>query len=116
MNQPLKKLIIPENADIDICEYAFQECISLNEVIIPKHTHVIKHDAFLYSTLSKITFLNNEPYTSPFSTDISGSRIGYYKNEYGLYVKNENLIIEGYKGSTAEHYAQEHGFKFVPLD
>ena len=31
-------------------------------------------------------------------------------------VKNGYLIIKGYKNSTAEQYANEHGFKFVPLN
>ena len=98
-----------------LCEHA------LTNVIIPPNVKYIGCNAFSYSTLSKITFLNNKAYTASDGIDISESRIGYYESNnkdtcIKKYVKNENLIIEGYKGSTAEQYAQEHGFKFVPLD
>ena len=42
--------------------------------------------------------------------------IGYYTDKNGLYRKKDDMTIKGYKNSTAEQYAQEHGFKFVPLD
>ena len=94
---------------VEICTSAFYCCTSLEEITIPQNVVYIGIEAFSYNTLSKITFLNSK-------IDISESYIGYYENEDGLYIKNTNLIIEGYKGSTAEEYAQENGFTFVPLD
>lgn len=102
----LDKIIIPDSVErIGTC--AFSGCI-LTNCRIPASVLKIDLDAFDCKTLLKITLLNPE-------INLSISRIGYY-TENGLYKKNNNLIIEGFRGSTAEQYAKEHGFKFVPLD
>ena len=89
---------------------AFYDCRSLNYVVIPGTVLSINEFAFFNClSLTIITILNP-------NVNLHNLCIGYYENNDGLYMKNEKLIIKGYKGSTAEQYAQEHGFKFVPLD
>ena len=105
----LEEVFISDTVE-SIDNNAFSSCKSLKSISIPIGIHRINEDAFNYPTLSIISFLNP-------NTVIYGSYIGYYRdNEDELYKKNENLIIKGYKNSTAEHYANEHGFKFVPLN
>ena len=103
----LSHINIPEQVE-KISVGTFSGCTSLTDIIIPYNIITIENDAFEYPTLSKITILNPD-------TNIENSFIGYYK-ESGLYKKNNNLTIEGYKGSTAEKYAMEHGFNFVAID
>ena len=105
----LKKVNIPNSIPKIIRDSAFLGCTSLKEITLPESVTKIGVDAFQYHTLSKITFLNSK-------INISESRIGYYKDKNGLYRKNDNLTIEGYKDSTAEKYAKEHGFYFIALD
>ena len=105
----LKKVNIPNSIPKIIRDSAFLGCTSLKEITLPESVTKIGVDAFQYHTLSKITFLNSK-------INISESRIGYYKDKNGLYRKNDNLTIEGYKGSTAEKYAKENGFNFVIID
>ena len=79
------------------------------EVIIPENVQYIGEEAFLYKNLRKIKILNPE-------VNIEESKIGYHKDSYGLYRKNETLTVEGYKDSTAEEYAKKHDFHFITLD
>ncbi len=89
---------------------AFESCVSLTQITIPNSVIAIGNNAFRNCvSLIHITVLNP-------NTDIFDSEIGYFFDSNGLYMKNEELIIRGYKDSTAEQYAQKHGFKFVPLD
>ena len=70
----------------------------------------IEKNAFKDCNFLKIMiFLNPKTYIHELS-------IGYCINSNGLYIKNRDLTIKGYKNSTAEKYAQENGFKFVSLD
>ena len=93
----LTQINIPDSV-ISIDSRAFGECSSLLEVIIPENVQYIGEEAFLYKNLRKIKILNPE-------VNIEESKIGYHKDSYGLYRKNETLTVEGYKGSTAEEYA-----------
>ncbi|WP_406535180.1 leucine-rich repeat protein [Methanobrevibacter sp.] len=104
----LAELIIPDSITC-IGYSAFSGCSSLTEIIIPNSVTEIKNNAFENCcSITKMIFLNSK-------IDISESLIGYYKDENGLYRKN-NLTIKGYKGSTAEKYANEHDFDFVAID
>ena len=64
--------------------------------------------------------INNNPYlktiTIPASvTDIRDYAVGY--TEVALnYYKVSGFTIKGYKGTAAEEYAKENGFKFIALD
>ena len=104
----MKQLLIPHNV-LEIGEESFADCKLLTEVNIPQNIKKVGRCAFDYPTLLKIKLSNK-------NIDISESRIGYYGDENGLYRKNNNLTIEGYKGSTAQEYAKEHGFNFESID
>ena len=104
----LTQIDIPKSV-LNIESRAFGECSSLLEVTIPESVQYIGEEAFLYKNLNRINILNPK-------IDITESKIGYHKDYYGLYRKNEIMIIEGYRGSTAEEYAKEHCFNFIALD
>ena len=64
--------------------------------------------------------INNNPYlktiTIPASvTDIRDYAVGYINYDWN-YVKVSGFTIKGYKGTAAEEYAKENGFKFIALD
>ena len=104
----LNKIQLPDNG-IKIEEGAFASCSSLTQVIIPNSVTEIEENAFVdCNSLKYIVFLNQ-------NCDMSKSKIGYYKDKKGLY-KQLPIKIKGYKGSTAEEYAKEHGFNFIALD
>ena len=105
----LKEINIPKSVT-EIKDSAFKDCTSLEEITIPSSVAVIGDSAFVGCTsLKKITILNPQIY-------IYQSKVGYYIDNNNLYRKNEDMIIESFKISRSEQYAQEHGFKFVPLD
>ena len=130
------KVDIPEN--ISTIKYkAFGGCSQLKEIVLPENITFIEPDAFDYEIVKCITILN-------YYIDLSNTKLGYFIDndgigkihfinpiyhhdlskssiahsiyDKGIYRVNNNLTIKGYKGSTAEQYAQEHGFKFVSLD
>jgi hypothetical protein len=85
--------VIPDNIEY-IGKLAFLNCKKLKTVEIPKSVKTIKKYA-----------------------------LGYYSSEcsYGYdvddtYNKIKGFTIKGYKGTEAETYAKENGFKFIALD
>ena len=74
--------------------YAFRDCKSLTSVTIPSSVKSIGENAFGY-------YLKNA--------------IGYYLNSSYEYEKVAGFTIYGTKGSAAEKYAKDNGFKFVEL-
>jgi len=81
--------------------YAFDECTSLEEVIIEDGVDMLDYDAFSACTsLDKVTI---------YSEDVS---FGYDV----FYNTHPDLIIFGYAASTAETYAKNNNHLFVALD
>ena len=105
----LEQITIP-NSVIEIGSGVFSGCCSLTQIIIPNRVTEIGEKAFAdCNNLSCVVVMNP-------SLDLSKSMIDYCIDKNGLYKKKENLILKGYKNSTAEQYAQKHGFLFVSLD
>ena len=105
----LKKITISDGVT-KIGSSAFESCSSLTQVTIPESVTKIGASAFEgCNRLNNIIILNQK-------IDLFQTMIGYYTDKNGLYRKKDDMTIKGYKNSTAEQYAQEHGFKFVPLD
>jgi len=77
-------------------------------MVIPAHITKIDAQAFACSTLKEITVLNSKCYIDNFV---------YGPNEGGSqwYTFDEEVIIHGYKNSTAQVYAETHGNTFVLL-
>ena len=101
----LTQITIPDSVTT-IGNNAFYNCSSLTHIIIPDNIEYISFKLFLNcKKLRKIKILNS-------NIEIYEGGLGYYE-ENGLYMKNKNLEIQGYKNSTAEEYAQNNGFKFT---
>lgn len=127
-----------------IGNYAFYECKNLNSIDIPSSILAIGSHAFSWcENLASITIPDSvksiEDYTFSYCSSLtqvtipdSVTRIGVsaFKNckgLTGLYVLNKNCEIEsdslsgsnpviyGYKDSTAQTFADEHGFEFTPV-
>ncbi len=81
----LTAVMLPESLT-SIGEMAFFECPNLNAVMVPASVHTIEYHAFGY--------VNNQ--------------------ETWNEIKVEGFTVYGEKGSAAQIYAEENGFRFVP--
>ena len=105
----LTHIIIPDSVT-EIGSGAFAGCYALEQITIPHSVTKIGEKAFAdCNNLSCVVVMNP-------TLDLSESMIEYYFDKNGLYRKKDELILKGYKTSTAEQYAQKHGFLFVSLD
>ena len=122
------------NSIEEMGEYVFSDCIKLKSVTIPDEVTSIGEGAFLNCTSlanvtisKKVRYINNRAFmncinlksvTVPKSiVKILNYAMGYYQDtETGIYKKIDGFTIKGYKGTAAETYAKENGFKFIALD
>lgn len=96
---------IPESLEY-IGTYAFSECNSLSDIIFSPNIKIIDYKAFYNCTsLNNITILSKDV--------IINDGVFGIKSDSSV---NSERIIRGYAGSTAETYANENGFTFIPLD
>lgn len=85
---------------------AFKSCELLDNLTIPENVKNIGDNAFAdCTTLNDITVLSQDVIISA-SAFINGSEN----------FVNSDRIIRGYQNSTAEKYAHENGFQFIPLN
>jgi len=102
--EKLKKVTFEEGVEV-IEKYAFSCCTMLTNVEFPATLEKLGESAFEgCDSLREVTFKNK-------NTKIEIQSIGY--DCVGDKIKN--FTIKGYKGSTAEKYAKENGFKFIEL-
>ena len=106
----LKNVVI-ENGVTVISGWVFAHCPSLESISIPDSVTEIQAGAFFNCTsLKSITIPKSV-------TNMSNCSLGYgdYHNT-NTTEKDSNFTIKGYKGTAAEEYAKENGFKFIALD
>ena len=125
----LKKIVLPSKIK-SIEDSTFCGCRKLTSVIIPNSVTSIEDDAFTHcSSLTSITIPSSvtsiglrafwdctslKSVTIPSSVkSINDMAFGYYK--YNGYFKNKvsGFTIYGVKGTAAQKYAKNNGFKFV---
>ena len=100
------EVVIPDSVKI-IEARVFEAFRSLKSVTIPKSVEKIGADAFIScNSLGEVCILNPE-------CEIFDSEGTFHNStsDYGY-----TGIIKGYKGSTAEAYANKYDRKFVPVD
>lgn len=106
----LTEINIP-NSVTEIGAYAFTRCIGLTNITIPPDSVTsIEECAFLSCKGIKAV-------TIPASVENIGDHsFGYTVNSATReYEKYNGFTIIGYKGTAAEKYAEENGFKFIDL-
>ena len=91
----------------------FENCVNLENVTIPNTVTEIYPLAFIGCTkLKSITI----PKSVKTIVKSAGKTMGYYRDNDNNYIKIADFTIKGYKGTAAEEYAKENGFKFIALD
>ena len=107
--ESLTSVTIPDSVT-SIGYRTFGYCTSLTSVTIPNSVTSIGDYAFVgCESLTSVTIRNSV-------TSIGPSAFGiYWDEEVSDFSKVDGFTIYGYKGSTAETYAKENGFKFVEL-
>ena len=101
----LESISLP-NGLTTIGKQAFYYCKNISSVRIPASVKLIDESAFGYnSSLKEYIFLGAD-------TVITEKSIGYYYGEY----KYSGIKIYGLSGSTAETYAQDNAFNFIPIN
>lgn len=94
----LKSIDIPKSVE-KICRDAFSSCTNLTSVVIPNSVTSIGDTAFARCTSLESVIIPNSVKSI----------------EDNAFYNCTSLTIYSYAGSTAETYAQENGFNFVPL-
>ena len=98
------------NSVTNIGEYAFTRCTGLTSITIGNSVTSVGYEAFSDCTgLTSITIPESV-------TSIGGYAFGFYNDEDFVTEKVSNFTIYGHTGTTAETYANENGFTFIPLE
>ena len=82
-------------------------CEKLENLTIPSSVEGIEKCAFLdCKSLKSVTFPKTENYYY-----IDDNAFGYYEDEDFNLVKDDDFVVKCYKGTAAETYAKDNGFK-----
>ena len=109
----VRRVLLPESLKT-IDDMAFLRCEELETLTIPSQVETIGEWAFCTcSSLTDVTVLSHD-------VQLDDSALGYtgydgFELDAPL-TPIEGMIIRGYADSTAEQYAEENGFTFIPLD
>lgn len=103
--EKIEKIELPDSIK-EIADYAFLGCGSLKNIELPKNLVKLGKMAFgKCSSLQKIYFPEN-------IKSIANEELTHAFVE----IPTNQLIIYGYKGTVAQSYASEKGYKFIPLN
>ena len=91
---------------LDIGQLAF-EGNSIKSLILPERVGAISSDAFRWNSIEYARFLGYNTCLVSKLYNFSGSNSPSF---------DSSVIIQGYAGSTAEHYTEEYGNTFVNID
>ena len=106
------KSVVIENGVTTIVQAIFENCVNLENVTIPNTVTEIYPLAFIGCTkLKSITI----PRSVKTIVKSAGKTMGYYRDSDYNYIKIADFTIKGYKGTAAEEYAKENGFKFIEI-
>lgn len=106
----LKSVTLPNNIDSILYE-SFRYCKNLVSITLPKNVSSIGSSAFSYcENLEEITILNPDCRILDDDNVISN---GYDENDKKMYFDG---TIHGYKGSTAQAYAEKYGCNFEAIE
>lgn len=100
----LESIDLPQSLN-SIEEYAFINTLLKNVVIPDSVSYIGKFAFYRCPTLKEIVILNPDCEIYDADTTITSMDSFGYRG-----------VIKGYKGSTAEVYANKYGYTFVPLD
>lgn len=104
----LKSITIPESVT-SIGGGAFANCQGIKSITIPRSVGSILENTFFYCrNIEEITILDPDCYIHP--------QLGLKHKDDDDYDSGYDGVIRGYKGSTAQEYAEANGYKFVALD
>lgn len=120
--EKIMELILPDCIKI-IEDYTFRNCESLTKINIPQSTTRIGYNAFCRCLkLNELVFYQNIEvlsFSTSFQDCIGLKRITVLGNKTHFTSVWETSHIEevfGYINSTAEKFAEENSFVFIPLD
>ena len=106
------KSVVIENGVTTIVQAIFENCVNLESVTIPNTVTEIYPLAFMGCTkLKSITI----PKSVKTIVKTAGKAMGYYRDSDNNYIKIADFTIKGYRGTAAEEYAKDNGFKFIEI-
>jgi hypothetical protein len=114
----IKEIVLPKGLK-KINAYTFARCRKLKNVVIPDNIEYIGKSAFFNCKKLKTVEIPKsvktiKKYALGYYSDYSDY---YYECDYDdAHKKVKGFTIKGYKGTEAETYAKENGFKFIALD
>jgi hypothetical protein len=125
----LTEATIPSSVK-SIGAWAFYNCINLKRISIPSSIQNIGHHAFDSCRLTGVTIPNSVNSIGDYSfyrcIDLKSVTVlnkdiligeyslGYYNSQAGV-KQISNFVIKGKKGSSAQRYAEKHGFRFITI-
>ena len=99
----LTSITIPGSVE-SIGFYAFAYCDSLKEAVVPKSVSLLKGGAFAYCESLEMVMIMNDSCVMDGDEDMICNKSAVYTGS-----------IVGYKGSTAQSYAEKYGYTFDPI-
>ena len=92
-----------------IGQNAFRECHELEPDCLYLNANQIKNNAFTGVPVKGVVVYNR-------TAELSGSPFGYVDQHDGTFTKYPGFTVTGFSNTTAQTYAENNSFPFIPLD